>query len=212
MPKPPRPYPTLLRAFAVAAALAAASALLACGGGSSSGTNAAAREQAGERGAEAKLARFAKCLREHGVEAKTSSSGPGVGGFGVRVGGKAGSGAGPAQMEAAQRACQKYQPTPKKINLSPQEKVEHEEAVLKFAKCMRERGIDVHASAEGGGVQIQIHGKPGSGPNPESPAFQSAQKACQGLLPLKRAPGGGAAPGPGGAVSSGEESGAAAGG
>jgi hypothetical protein len=176
--------------------------LLACGG-SKPGASAAAREQASEHEAEVKLARFARCLREHGVDA-TASTGPGGHGFGLKVSGKAGSG-GPQAMDAAQRACSRYQPQPKKVNLSPQEKVQHEEAVLKFAKCMREHGIDVHASAPEGRIQIQIKGGPGSGgPNPESPAFQAAQTACQKLLPAKRGPGLGASkdagPGPGLAI------------
>ena len=90
-------------------------------------------------------------------------------------------------MEAAEKACARYRPEPQKVNLSPQQKVEQEEAVQKFAKCMREHGIKLEASAQGGGVQIRIHAHPGAegGPNPESPAFQSAQQACQNLLPLQ---------------------------
>ena len=88
-------------------------------------------------------------------------------------------------MEAAQNACKKYQPEPQKLDLSPQQKVERAEAVEKFAKCMREHGIEVHASSSEGRVSIQIHGKPGAGPNPESPAFQKAQSSCQKLLPFK---------------------------
>jgi hypothetical protein len=116
-------------------------------------------------------------------------------------------------MEAAQNACKHFQPA-EQTNISPQEKVARQEAVLKFAKCMREHGIDVHASAAGGGVQIQVH--PGSGggspgPNPESPAFEAAQKACQGLLPGPRGGGpsgpsttgaGGGGAGPAGPASS----------
>ena len=58
---------------------------------------------------------------------------------------------------------------------------------MKFAKCMREHGINVACLDAGGGVQIGIHGqaRATAGPNPESPAFQAAQKACQGLLPFK---------------------------
>jgi hypothetical protein len=184
----------LARSLVLAAALAAAVALVACGG-SNTGTNAAASEQAKERNAEAKLAQFAKCLREHGIETQTSSS-AGHQGFGIRVKDK--TGAGREQMEAAQRACQKYRPSPEKVNVSPQEKVAREEAVQKFAKCMREHGIEVHASTSGGTIQIGARGAPGSGPNPESPAFQSAQKACQGLLPFKGSAKG--VPGPGAAV------------
>jgi hypothetical protein len=157
--------------------VAATSLLLAaCGGSSPSSTSSAAREQQ----AEVKFADFAKCLREHGIEA-TAATAPGGEGHGMRV-----KDAGPAKMEAAQKACKKYQPEPQKLNLSPQEKVEHAEAVEKFAKCMREHGIEVHASSFEGRVSIRIHGKPGEGgPNPESPAFQKAQQSCQGLLPLK---------------------------
>ncbi len=158
--------------------VAAASALLAaCGGSSPSSTSSAVKEQQ----AEVKLADFAKCLREHGIEA-TAATGPGGEGHGLQIKGSGG----PAKMEAAQQACKKYQPEPQKLNLSPQEKVERAEAVEKFAKCMREHGIETHASSSEGHISIQIHGKPGGGgPNPESPAFQKAQSSCQGLLPFK---------------------------
>jgi D-Tyr-tRNAtyr deacylase len=166
--------------------IAAALALAACGGSSSPSTSSAAKEQQ----AEVKFADFAKCLREHGIKAETAT-GPGGEGHGLRIKGAGG----PAKMEAAQKACKKYQPEPQKLNLSPQEKVERAEAVEKFAKCMREHGIEVHASSSEGHVSIQIHGGgPGTGPNPESPAFQKAQSSCQGLLPFKKGPNGGPPP------------------
>jgi hypothetical protein len=180
---------------AVVCVVAASLLLAACGGSSPSSTSSAASEQQ----AEVKFADFAKCLREHGIEA-TAATGPGGEGQGLRIKGAGG----PAKMEAAQSACKKYQPAPQKLNLSPQEKVERAEAVEKFAKCMREHGIEVHGSSSEGRVSIQIHGKPGGGgPNPESPAFQKAQSSCQGLLPFKgkRPPGAHASGGPGGAES-----------
>lgn len=189
----------LPRALVLVAALATPVALAACGGKSS--TNAAASEQASERDAEARFAKFAKCLREHGVHASVSpAAGEGVG---LKVQGKEGA-VGPQSMEAAQRACKQFQPPEKKVHVSPQEQVAHEEAVRKFATCMRGHGIDVHASAAGGGIQIGIRAKPGGGgPNPESPAFQAAQKSCQTLLPRKGGLLRGSAPAPGGAVPSG---------
>jgi pyruvate/2-oxoglutarate dehydrogenase complex dihydrolipoamide acyltransferase (E2) component len=188
---PARATAALTRLLALAALLAASAMLVSCGGSKSPAASAAS-EQATEREAEVKLAKFAKCMREHGVEAKTSS-GNGHQSLGIRV--KGNGGPGPQTLEAAQRACKQYQPAPKKeANLSPKERVEHEEAVQKFAKCMREHGIDVHASTSsgGGGVQLQVGGPRGGAPNPESPAFGAAQKACQSLLPFKRrgAPGG----------------------
>jgi hypothetical protein len=158
--------------------VASASLLLAaCGGSSPSSTSSAAAEQQ----AEVKFADFARCLREHGIAASTAG-GPGGEGHGLRINGNGG----PAKMEAAQKACKKYRPAPQKLNLSPQEKVERAEAVEKFAKCMREHGVEVHASSSEGRISVQIHGGPGSGPNPESPAFQKAQQSCQGLLPFKK--------------------------
>ena len=70
---------------------------------------------------------------------------------------------------------------------------------------MREHGVDIHASTSGGGVQIRIHSGAG-GPNPESPSFQAAQKACQRLLPFKGGPGG-----PGGGPQTSKGSGGGAG-
>jgi hypothetical protein len=173
------------RWLALASLALPALVLSACGGSSSPSTSSAASEQQ----AEVKFADFAKCLREHGIEAETAT-GPGGEGHGLRIKGSGG----PAKMEAAEKACKKYQPAPQKLNLSPQEKVERAEAVEKFAKCMREHGIEVHASSSEGRVSIQIHGKPGAGPNPESPAFQKAQSSCQGLLPFKKSFGGSGPP------------------
>jgi hypothetical protein len=184
-----------LAPLAVLCVLAASLLLAACGGSSPSSTSSAAKEQQ----AELKLADFAKCLREHGIQA-TAALAPGGEGHGLRIKGAGG----PAKMEAAQNACKKYRPEPRKLNLSPQEKVERAEAVEKFAKCMREHGIEVHASSAEGRISVQIHGKPGSGgPNPESPAFQKAQSSCQGLLPFKGKgpPGAHGGGGPGGSES-----------
>ena len=127
-------------------------------------------------------------MREHGVTAEVAA-GP-FGGRGVKVGGPGKAPQSPGVMEAAQKACQRFQPKPKNVNLSPQQKVEREEAVQKFARCMREHGIKVEASSAGGGFAIRIHSHAGEGPNPESPGFQSAQNACQKLLPFKGGPSG----------------------
>jgi hypothetical protein len=145
--------------------------LAACGGSTPKATANQDNEE--------KLVKFARCLREHGVNVSTSG-GKGT----LKI-----NGTNPNAMQAAQNACKRYQPSAGNEKLTPQEKVEREEQVQKFAKCMREHGINVHASTAGGGVQIGVEGK-GGGPNPESPAFQAAQKACQGLLPFKGGPGG----------------------
>jgi hypothetical protein len=181
--------PRLAIPLTVLGVIAASLILAACGG--SSPTSNAADEQSSEQKAEAKFADFARCLREHGVNAESVSH-PG-GAHGLKV--SPGSG-GPQQFEAAEKACARYRPAPQKANLSPQQKVEQEESVQKFAKCMREHGVKVETSTHGGGVQIRIHAHAGAeaAPIPESPAFQTAQKDCSGLLP-----GGGPKGGPPGA-------------
>ncbi len=156
------------------------SLILAACGGSSPASGVADNGQSGE---EAKFADFARCLREHGINAEAATT-PG-GGHGLKVSPRPGGPHGPQQFEAAEKACRRYRPAEKKVNLSPQQRVEREEAVQKFAKCMREHGIKVEASGAGGGIQIQIHAHPGAegAPDPESPAFQQAQNSCQKLLP-----------------------------
>jgi hypothetical protein len=188
-------------ALAALAPLLAGALLAGCGtSGSPQARNASAREQSAEQSAETKFQDFAKCLREHGIDAEALSR-PG-GGHGLKIS-PGSAGGGQATMEAAEKACARYRPPEQKGNPSPQQKVELEEAVQKFAKCMREHGIKVQASTAGGGVHIALHAKPGGGgPNPESPAFQAAQSACQKLLP-----GGGPPGGPGPHTRGGEESG-----
>ena len=53
-------------------------------------------------------------------------------------------------------------------------------AGLKFAACMRSHGISNFPDpSAGGGINIPV----GSGINPQSPAFESAQRSCFKLLP-----------------------------
>ena len=162
-------------ALAAAAVLAAGLLLAACGGSSSpSGSADSAADSA---------LKFSKCMREQGVKnfpnPETTAAGA------TRLTFKA-EGTSPKTMEAAQEACRHFQEEggPQEEEVSPEEKVEREEAVQKFAKCMREHGIEIEVSSAGGGVQIQVHpGGGAGGPNPESPAFQEAQEACQKLMP-----------------------------
>lgn len=184
-----RPSAPPIRAFALVATLATGlltGALLSGCGGSSPSQSAASKEAQ----AETRLADFAKCMREHGFDAEVATL-P-TGGRGLRI--RPGSAHGPGASEAAQGACARYQPEAQHVSLSPQQRVEREESVRRFAQCMRAHGIQVEASTKNGNLQILLHGHPGSGgPNPESPAFQRVQGACQKLLPKPPARGTGAA-------------------
>jgi hypothetical protein len=171
---------------AVVAAIGASVLLSACGG--SGPTNSVA---ASEKTREQQFLKLSRCLREHGIDVSTPT-----GGGSIRVQGGIGS-ISPQTMEAAQKACRKYAPAGVG-NLTPQQRVERQEAVQRFAKCMREHGIKVEAKTSGDGIAIGVHAHPGEGgPNPESPAFEAAQKTCQAYLP--KPPGGARAGGPGGA-------------
>jgi hypothetical protein len=56
---------------------------------------------------------------------------------------------------------------------------------LKFSNCMRAHGVSNFPDpTAGGGLKLV----PGSGPNPQSPSFQSAQKACSKYAPRLAAP------------------------
>jgi hypothetical protein len=56
---------------------------------------------------------------------------------------------------------------------------------LQFARCMRAHGVSNFPDPGGsGGIELA----PGSGLNPQSPAFEAAQNACNKYLPDKGAP------------------------
>jgi hypothetical protein len=59
---------------------------------------------------------------------------------------------------------------------------------LRFAECMRSHGVPNFPDPPAGGGPLKIVS--GSGIDPQSPAFQSAQSACFKLLPGKAGPGG----------------------
>jgi hypothetical protein len=183
--------PAALRSLTVAGTLSASLLLAACGGSSPSSNSTASAEKSREQ----KFLTFAKCLREHGVDVKTPTGG---GPFRIQD-----TGANPQRLEAAQSACRKYAPI-SRPNLTPAERVAREEQLQKFAKCMREHGIKVEAKTSNGGAEVRIGIRRGEGgPNPESPAFEAAQKACQSLMP--KPPGGlprGGPPGSGPSTSS----------
>jgi hypothetical protein len=179
-----------LRLTSLFAAVVVAALLGACGSsGSSSNTAVATGAQF-----QARL-NLAKCFRAHGINVPDPSS----------SGGPAGGGRifrslrsyPPAQIDAARQACRQYfaQAFPQ-LNLSPAQRAQFQQQLVKFARCMRSHGIDI--------PDPQFNGSGGFGIGRElrsidrnSPAFQSAMAACQSLRPRfgRGGPGG---PGPGG--------------
>jgi hypothetical protein len=167
---------------------AASLAVAACGGGDPSASAADTRAKMHDAALQ-----FARCMREHGVNVPDPKPGNG----GIMIQGGPGD---KSRMDRAQRACQKYLEKVKPPAPSPEQEREMRENALAHARCMREHGIDFPDPTFQGGGRVTM--KFPEGVDPQSPAFQAAEKACakyqpkNGSLNFKAEPGGGKA-GPG---------------
>jgi hypothetical protein len=140
---------------------------------------------------------FAKCMRGHGIDFPDPQR---VGQGGIKMTMKGGPGKDTAKVQAAQKDCQKYMQVGGGRAPSAAERAKVQNAMLDYAKCMRAHGVDMpdpKFAAGGGGATFQFGGPGGkggqTGPNPESPAFKQADRACHGKLAdvEKGGPGGG---------------------
>ena len=178
----------------LAASCALALGLSACGSssagaGGTSTVSSSARYQA--------RLNLAKCLRAHGVNVPDPSPGGGPG-----------SGEGLRQIQSnpnfrsAIQACAKYrQQAFPFANLSPAQRAQFQQALVKFAECMRAHGVNVpDPTTTGTGGAFGIRRAFGS-VDRNSPGFQSALQTCRSSLPFRPGAGGGApgaGPAPGG--------------
>ena len=139
---------------------------------------------------------FNACMKEHGVDIQVvtvdEGSGAAVGG-GIHVEGTGGGAASEPQagrgvldldeLEAADKACRDLLPSGMLGDPSATIPPEQVEAMLDFAKCMREHGIDYpDPQFGGGGMSVQIGGD-GSGFDPSSEDFAAASEACAAAMP-----------------------------
>ncbi len=122
---------------------------------------------------------FAKCMREHGVDMPD----PVVsadGGMSVTIGATAGKSIDATKMQAANEACKDLMPGPKDggpAQMTP----EQQDAMLAYAKCMRDHGVDMADPDFGtGGTAIAIDG---NGVAFDSPTFKAAEEACRSIVP-----------------------------
>lgn len=129
---------------------------------------------------------FAQCMREHGVDVPDPTSGDGgmvmIGpGPGETHAGGVHSGP-PAGFEDADHECRHFLDGLIGDGPGPLD-AEQQDKALKFAKCMRDNGVDMpDPDFSGGGVRITIGGGPGSATGPDSETFKAAQKVCGGLF------------------------------
>jgi pyruvate/2-oxoglutarate dehydrogenase complex dihydrolipoamide acyltransferase (E2) component len=186
-------------ALAVLAVLGV-TALGACGGGSDKGgvaslsgkstsdTQASAkRKQPTQAEIQAAFQQFAQCMREHGIDMPDPKVSGGKGQ--ITIGGQ-GKPQDQQQLDAAQKACQHFIDVVQggKRDLDPAKEKKLRDQALKFAKCMRDHGINMPDPQfqSGGRVSQRLDA------NPNDPKFQAAQKECQKLAP---SPIGGKGPG-----------------
>jgi hypothetical protein len=191
-------------------AVALLAAGVACGGGSGGGgiASLSGREQAagddadakktsasdaGARGApedkdpEEAFLDFAKCMREHGIDMPDpDTSGGGMVKF--RAGVRAGADASPEKMEEADKACRPLLGDAGPASLSPEQQQEMQDAMVAFAGCMRENGIDMPDPqiGNGGGITMKIGDGDGQGIDPQSEEFEAAQEKCAEHMPGMR--------------------------
>lgn len=82
-----------------------------------------------------------------------------------------------SKLQAAQKACQKFQQAAVG-NISDEQRQEFQDAFAKFATCMRKQGVEVPNFTPGSGPPAG-----GNRINRDDPKVQAAQKACQDVLP-----------------------------
>ena len=153
------------RADVLASAVAGIALLIAACGGSPSAAGLTAHQTAYQR----ELA-YAECMRAHGVPGFPDPQSDGT--FN-ETRANAGDFHGP-RFQSANKSCVHLE-GPGMTSAQFQQNVDQ---ALKFAACMRAHGItNFQASVSHGQV-----GMGGQGADPNSPQFQSAQKACQSLL------------------------------
>lgn len=162
------------RSLSAVALAAAALSVAACG--DSSGEGAGTTPSSPQDGALA----FAACMRDHGVDMpdpKVTSDGK------IQLQGlQDGKGPAPEVFEQAQKACQSKLRAGAE-GMSPADRRQAAEQGLKFARCMREHGVDFPDPNADGSIMLEK----GSAADPESTAFRRAEKACQDLMPGPKA-------------------------
>jgi hypothetical protein len=169
-----------------AVALSAGCTLLFAACGSSSHSIASA--QAGSDQA-ASLVKFSECMRSHGVsgfpDPSTGGQSPnsfGIDGYNFNL--PAGMDTQSPAYESATKTCQPLVAGGNGQHMSPAFVVRAKRAALAHAQCMREHGVpdfpDPTISTSGGGIS---QGSDAGAVDPQSPAFQNAQKVCSKMPP-----------------------------
>jgi hypothetical protein len=166
--------------------IALAIPLAACGSSSSNSGGGSPGATSQAQGLE-----LASCIRSHGVPNFPDPSSSGSGAVQIQQSSRVGSGPstevngvpvkGPA-FQAAMQACRKYLPSGGRPSAAKTAQIKAQ--ALAMARCMRAHGVPNFPDPQfqtgpGGGFGIRLGGP---GVDPQSPAFQAAQKTCGGIF------------------------------
>ena len=168
----------------VLAALAATLLLTACGQGAGETT-------ASQEDPEAAFLAHARCMREHGIDMPDPQVQADGEGFAVRMD-RSIDIEDPA-FHRAEKACAKHLPQGRLGGgeIDPEQERRMQEGALKFARCMREHGVDMPDPKFADGM-VRVEMAPGA--DGGSAAWRKANEACRGEMP---GPGGEPGAGPG---------------
>jgi len=162
---------------------AAAVGLAACGSAATDTGGGSTNSQGPTAADAAKALAFSRCMRSHGV---SNFPDPGGGQLKIQVQRTPNSTSvngvevnGPV-FQAAMEACRSYLPNGGHLTAAQTAKAKAQ--ALAMSRCMRSHGVPnfpdpTFQTGPGGGVGVGIQLN-GSGIDPNSPAFQTAQKAC----------------------------------
>ncbi|HVF03661.1 MAG TPA: hypothetical protein VNA20_02355 [Frankiaceae bacterium] len=119
--------------------------------------------------------KFAKCMRENGVDMPD----PGRPGAGAVVLAPT---AAPQRVRVAEEKCAPFLEGVVAEGPRPDDPAMQDRA-LKFARCMREKGIDMPDPGTDGAIRKRVGGDDVAPPfDPADPKFKAAHDACGGLL------------------------------
>lgn len=122
------------------------------------------------------FARFATCLRAHGIQASVGTDGHGIsigGGPNVKLGANA------PQMQAGMKACQKFMPGGPPEPLTPAQLAKQGQQMRAMTACLRKHGYPNFPDPKliDGHWALQI--TPGTDVQKGSKKFETAMQACQ---------------------------------
>lgn len=113
--------------------------------------------------------KFAKCMRDHGVDMPDPEPGKGMQ-ITAKVDGDK------DKFKQAMDACRSFAPFKDRGQLS----AEDLDKMRNFAKCMREHGVDMPDPDPGGNMVLK---KKDTRLDPDNPAFKQAMEACRSQMP-----------------------------